>query len=203
MDLTSIPYGPATAAFVAVITVLFKIMKPLFNAVQFHDKHWVRKHLVHLKAVRSSASRNAELKQYLDDAIQLETFRIASGVTTSRAKMEFLLKLSRDGVWTQQQLRAVSKFLTATPGQLEPSISFTWADRVGAGLGLTSTLFILLAGGALLLQHMLQGGLASLALGLAIFSICVVIGTFFSLDYINFRVAKRVQEHLALSDQNA
>ncbi len=200
-SLLSIPYGSVIAASVAGVTLLFKIVKPLFKAMDFHDKHLVRKHLLHLKAIRSSASKNADLKQYLDDAIQLETFRIASGITTSRAKMEFLLKLSRDGVWTRQQIRSTSKFLTATPGELEPSITFTWPDLVSAVLGVSSAVITLVAGTLYLVQHMLQGGVISSLVGLAIFSVCVVIGTFFALDFINYRVAKRVREHLTLTEK--
>jgi len=202
-SLLSIPYGSAIAATVGGVTLLFKLVKPLFKAMDFHDKHFVRKHLLLLKAIRSSASKNVDLKQYLDDAIQLETFRIASGITTSRAKMEFLIRLSRDGVWTRRQIRSTSKFLTATPGEPEPSITFTWPDRVSAVLGISSAMITLVVGTLYLVQSMLQGGFTSSLVGLSLFSICVVIGTFFALDFINYRVAKRVREHLRLTENTS
>lgn len=159
LSLFGSSYGPLIAAAIGGVTLLFKMIKALFKASDFHDKHLVRKHLQHLKAIRSSVSSNPELKKYLDEAIQREAFRLASGISTSRAKMEFLFKLSNDGVWTRQQLRRVSKFLIATPGELEPSITLSWADLVGAGLGITTALSMVLVGTLYLAQHVFQGGL--------------------------------------------
>lgn len=109
-------------AVAAIFALLFKVAAPLVRALEWHDRYFVRKRLSHLESVRSSVTSSPQLSRFLDDAITLEGFRIASGVSTSRAKMEFLIDLSQDGLWSEAQLRSAAKFLYVEPGNSEPSL---------------------------------------------------------------------------------
>nr|GFC13963.1 hypothetical protein [Tanacetum cinerariifolium] len=65
-------------AVVATLTVLLKMLTQIVKAMNWHDKHFVRKRFSRLKDIRAEAT-SPRLVRYLDDAIELEMFRIASG----------------------------------------------------------------------------------------------------------------------------
>ena len=201
--ILEIPYAPEAVAIITVVTLFYKMIAPLFKALEFHDKHLVRKKLERLKTVKPSVSKNPELASFIDDSIHLEAFRIATRVNTSKAKMEYLLKIASDGLWSHQQIRSVSKFLFADPGQLTPSIRFSWADKVGSVLGISTAISIIAIGLIFLAQFIIKGGGVNYFLGFLNLALCVLVSRFFANDFIDYKVAKRIEEHLEITNKEA
>lgn len=183
------------AAIAAVVAVLFKIVAQIFKAMEWHEKYLVRKRLTRLKDIRSNAS-NSQLIRYLDGAIELEIFCIASGVNTSRSKMEYLLQLDQAGRWSRVQLYSLSKFLALEPGSDTPSLTVTCLDRLGAWAGGISASSTLALGAAYLIQLLLTGEPILWLLGLSLFGMAVVVARFLATDLIDYIIAKRAQKHL-------
>lgn len=128
--MVSSGYGISVAG-AAILAMLLRAAAHLYRTMDLHDKHFVRKRLTRLRDIRSNAT-NPEFTRYLDGAIELEMFRIASGVSTSRLKMEYLLQLDRSGRWSRFQLRSLSKFLAIEPGRETPYLSVSVLDRISA-----------------------------------------------------------------------
>lgn len=106
-------------AVVGLVTVLFKLLS---RGLDFHDRHIVRKDFERLRVLREYASDGAPFANYLDGAIQVESFRIASGISTSPVKMDYLLKLAKMGRWDRGQLRALSAYIRLLPNSVEPEV---------------------------------------------------------------------------------
>lgn len=188
--------GYSTAvAVAAIVTILFKTVAQLFRAMEVHDKYFVRKRLTRLKDIRSSAN-NSQLIQYLDGAIELEIFRIASGVNTSRSKMEYLLQLEQVGRWSREQLRSLSKFLALEPGGATPSLAVTALARLGAWVGGISAFSTLALGAIYLIKLMLTGEPLMWLLGLLLFGLTVLAGRFLAIDLIDYIIVTRALQYL-------
>jgi hypothetical protein len=188
------------AAVAATVSVLLKIMSHLLKAMDWHDKHFVRKRLSRLKDMRSGAT-SSKLVRYLDDAIELEMFRIASGVSTSRSKMEYLLQLDEAGHWSRMQLQSLSKFLALQSGSKTPVFSVTFLDRLSAWASGISALFTLALGVGYLTELVLTGAPLMWILGLLLFGISVLLGRYLVTDCIDYIIVKRTQRYLSSQAQ--
>ncbi|HBO8401376.1 TPA: hypothetical protein NJF89_000557 [Pseudomonas aeruginosa] len=182
-------------AVAAIVTILFKILAQLFRALEWHNKYLVRKRLIRLKDIRSSTS-SSQLIHYLDGAIELEIFRIASGVSTSRSKMEYLLQLGQTGFWSREQLHSLSKFLILELGSATPSLTVTLLDRLGAWAGGISAFSTLVLGAMYFIKLMLTGEPLMWLLGLLLFGLSVVAGRFLATDLIDYIIVTRAQHYL-------
>jgi hypothetical protein len=199
--LFSSSYSTAIAV-TAIVAVLFKMVAQLFRAMELHDKYFVRKRLARLKGIRSSAD-NSQLTHYLDRAIELEIFRIASGVSTSRLKMEYLLQLEQAGCWSREQLRSLSKFLALELGCATPSLSVTVLDRLGAWVAGISAFGTLALGATYLVKLMLTGEPLMWLLGLVLFGLSVVAGRFLAIDLIDYIIVTRAQQYFEQAPRDA
>jgi len=182
-------------AVAATIAVLLKILTHLTKAMDWHDEHFVRKRLSRLKEIRSDAA-TPQLVRYLDGAIELEMFRIASGVSTSRAKMEYLLQLDQAGQWNRAQLRSVSKFLALQAGNEAPILLITLLDGVSAYVSATSAFLTLAVGVGYLTELVLTGVPLLWVLGLSLLGLAILLARYLGSDFIDYVIVKRTQEHL-------
>ena len=187
------------AAAAAVLAVLFKIFGHLVKALEWRDKHFIHKRLVRLKAIRSSAASNAKLSRYLDGAIEIEVFRIASGINTSQAKMEYLLQLNQLGRWSREQLRSLSKFLYIEPGSTTPQLSVTTFDRLGAWISGFAAFSVLILSALQLVRLVITGQPSMWLLGLVIFTIGIFAGRFLAADLLDYLIVLRAKKHLELT----
>lgn len=101
--------GNAYAFVIALVGLITVILRLLTRASVLHDRHVVLKVLERRRKLRKATVEGTQLANYLDTSIQTETFRIASGISASPQKMEYLLKLSSLGRWDDSQLRSISK----------------------------------------------------------------------------------------------
>lgn len=185
-------------AVAAVAAVLFKMTAQVFRAMEWHDKHFVKKRLAHLKAIRSSSAKNPQLTQYLDEAIELEVFRIASGINTSRTKMDYLLSLGQEGRWNRSQLRSLSKFVFAEPGK-SPSLQVSVFDRIGAGISAIAAFSTLTLGAVYAISLSVTAQPLTTLAGMVLFGIALLFGRFLATDLIDYLVVARALKHLLLS----
>lgn len=183
-------------AVAAIFAVLFKMFGHVIRALEWHDKYFVRKRLARIRAIRPSASQNQPLADYLNEAVDLEVFRIASGINTSKAKMEYLLQLSKTGRWSREQLRSLSKFLYLEPGATVPELVITGVDRFGAFAGCVAAFGTLFAAALQLVQLILTGNPLMWLLGIGLFGLAILVGRFLATDLIDVMIASRAKEHL-------
>lgn len=191
-------FGSSLSIITAIITICalsFKLVSHLVRAFEWHDRYLVRKRLSELESVRNSTEKLPLFTQYIDDALAVEGFRIASGITTSPKKMNFLMQLSKDGVWTNAQLRSASKYLSVAPGAKEPVLKIGFADLVGATLGLIAALGTLILGSVYFLQMVFAGKPVFWLFGLGIFLAFLLATRLFITDFIDYKVVKRMHLH--------
>lgn len=77
-----------------------------------------------------SDAGNGELTRYLDQALDIEVFRLASGISASRSLMEYLLKLDSTGRWSHTQLRSLSKFVVRDSADDNLKVAVSYLDGV-------------------------------------------------------------------------
>lgn len=198
-----VKYLPVVTVTVTLLSLLPKLLAPLITALDAHDKHFVRKPLERLKALRSSVAKNSDLSHYLETAIELEAFRIASGVNTSRSKMEFLLALNKDGTWTKQQLRSVCRHLEVQDDAIKPKLIIRGVDKVVAYWSISASTSFALLGAAAFALMTAQNTLVSFLTGAGVFGLCIIFARFLLSDYIHYKIARRAQATLACQQDSA
>jgi len=182
---------------VALGSVFFKVLTALSRTLEFHDKHFVRKPIARLRALRQAVSNTPELVEFFDSAIQQEAFRLATRIDTSRVKREYLLELDSRGIWSRNQLRSVSKFLLMPPNQKAPVITITRLDTAGAWFSLLAVLGTILVGGAHSLLLIFTGDPFYVLAGVLTACMFLLAVRFFATDFTDWLIAKRVQAFLA------
>lgn len=192
-----VKYLPVVTVTVTLLSLLPKLLAPLITALDAHDKHFVRKPLERLKALRSSVAKNPDLSQYLDTSIELEAFRIASGVTTSRSKMEFLLALDKDGNWTKPQLRSLCRHLEVPDGRDKPEIVIGGFEKFAAIWSAVAAMTIGVLGALYFTVSVYQFNFGNFLTGALAFAASIAFGRFIVSDFISYRIARRAQATLA------
>lgn len=190
-------YQAIGLVLIALIGGLTKILGTFNQAADLHDKTIVRRRLERLLILRTDISENRPLATYLDNATEREKFRIASGVSTvSSAKMGWLMKLDATGLWSREQIKAVSSFLVTEPETGSTSLELGTVEKVQAVLSGIGGACVLLMGIGYLVIFGLKYGTLGLIAGVVLFG-CFLIGArLFLADLVNYRVAKRVLRYL-------
>lgn len=200
MDALNLEFLPYLGGFAAFIGLLSKFGLGFFRTLDLHDKHFVRKPIARLRALRQAVSDDPALTAFFDQAIQTEAFRLATRIETSKAKRDVLLELDKKGIWSRAQLKSISKFLTMLPGQVRPTISITRADTVGAFISLTAALLTALAGVSqsfLLIITGLSSKPALILAGAGTLLLFLIAVRFFMTDFADWIIVKRAQKHLS------
>nr|WP_313404115.1 hypothetical protein [Pseudomonas sp.] len=191
-----VKYVPVVTALVTLASLTPKLLAPLLSAFEAHDKHFARKPLERLKSLRSSASKHSGLAEYLETSIELEAFRIASGITASRAKMEFLLALNKDGTWSKPQLRSVSQHVGFPEGSDEPAIIISTSEKVFAVWSAVFAGLIALMGAVFFILLASTNEILPFLIGAIVFVGFVAFARFILNEYISYKLASRAQADL-------
>lgn len=180
-----------------VVGVAFaKVITTFGQALELHDKNFVRKRLERLESMRANMPADRALARYLDDSIDQEKFRISSGISVSQLKAEWLIKLAATGLWERAHIKAASKFLVTDTRSLVTGLEFTWSDRVGAVLSCIMGLLLLLLGTLYFLMLYLNLGQLGFFIGAAVFCCFIIVGRLFSGDFLRYRVARKIRLYL-------
>jgi hypothetical protein len=180
-----------------MVMAMFKAAKVLTNAIDLHESYFVRKRQKRLKDSRASITIEGPFTHYLDEAIQLEAFRIEFGIRVGRLKALALLKIFELGYWDHIQIKNVARFVVVTPDSPSPSIQISRTARVGAWLGLGSGVVTIIVGAASWISIALVGRTfyAYLA-GLGLFCAFTVAAGIFATGYGRYKNALGVQDYL-------
>ncbi|MGF6208807.1 hypothetical protein [Pseudomonas frederiksbergensis] len=188
--------GAVAAAIGVLVAVVVKSISMLNQIMEFHDKHFIEKRYKLLKELTSGIPVNSKLKRYLDDSVELEAFRIVSGIRGSSLQIAALVKLDSLGYWNREQIRRVAKFLVIKPEDPCPSIKITEADKFGARFGLGMAILLLLAGGVISIALTIKVPPFGFFIGLAILAVMTWAGAYFAADHGAYRTARSVQKYL-------
>jgi hypothetical protein len=187
----------AIPLIVAIVAALAKALTMLGQAFDFHDKNIVRKRLERLEELRAGVQDSRPLAGYLESAIDIEKFRICSGVLTSPAKMNMLIALESKGIWGRGQIKSIAKFLTTDVRTQITTLEITALDKVGAAISIIGGFALLFTGLVYFLVLALNLKPYGLIAGSAVCLPFVIVGRLFLTDFINYLIAKKVQLHLA------
>lgn len=185
-----------TAAAVGIFVLLIRFLTMLGRAMEFHDKHFVEKRLRRLVLLRKNTVSDELFSRYLDEAIKLEAFRLASGVRAGTIKAAAIMNLSKLGHWDTIQIRRISGYLVGGAEGAMPEVEITKFDIFSAWYGLISGVTVLLLGavGAIALAVRFSG--YGFLLGIGFFIIAVIVGTWLAMDFGRYKLAIKVRSYL-------
>jgi hypothetical protein len=189
--------GFISAAVLGMLMAMYKAASILSSAMDLHERHFVRKRHKRLQELRSSISNNGAFTRYLDDAIQLEAFRIEFGIRVSPLKALALLNLWERGYWDRNQIGHIARFLIITPTESVPVIRITRADKVGAWAGLISGVITMLGGAVFWIAiTLIDKTLYSYLAGGGLFCMFSFAAVLFATGYGRYKNALGVEKYL-------
>lgn len=124
-------FNTTWTAVAAVVSMLCLVPTRAIKLLHLYDSHLGRRQYRILKELRDGESAQSPYAQYLDDALYLESFRIASGIRADRTKADFLIRLARTGHWNNWQIRQIARFLWVTPEQPRLTLRVTASETAG------------------------------------------------------------------------
>lgn len=185
-----------TAVIIAVVAVVLRVLTMFGKALDFHDKHFVEKRHKRLLELRSSVTGDPLLSAYLSEAINLEAFRIASGIRASSLRARALITLSNLGYWDATQVRRASRYLLVTADNPMPRIEIDLWDKVSAWYGLFAGAMFVVLGGIMGYSFIVNIPLYGIAIGTPLFAGMVFSGGILAADWLRYKTAKRVKTYL-------
>ena len=188
--------GALVAAISVLVGITVKSISMLNQIMEFHDKHFIDKRYKLLKELTSGVSVESKLKRYLEGSLELEVFRIVSGVRGSALQIAALVKLDSLGYWNREQIRRVAKFLLVKPEDSSPSINITTVDKFSARLSLLMAILLLLLGGAISIALTIKIPPYGFFIGLIPLTVMIWAGAYFAADHGAFRTALSIQKYL-------
>ncbi|WP_411565117.1 hypothetical protein ACLIN3_13700 [Pseudomonas orientalis] len=188
--------GAMVAAISVLVGITLKSISILNQIMEFHDKHFIDKRYKLLKELSSGIPVESKLKGYLEDSLELEVFRIVSGVRGSSKQIAALVKLDRLGYWNSEEIRRVSKFLVVNPEDSLPSVNITTVDKLSARLSLIMAILLLLLGGAISIVLTIKIPPYGFFIGLIPLTVMIWAGAYFAADYGTYRTALSIQKYL-------
>lgn len=188
----------SSAIVTAIAGVVVILITALVKALEFYDSHFVHKRYKRLKELRSDRVAESPFTTYLDDAIQLEGFHIASGIRASSVKAAALLKLTQLGLWDRKQIRQVAKYLVITPENPTPFVRIRRSDVIGAWVGMLAAMIFMAVGAILGIAVMLKAGPPyGLFIGLCLVFTFTCGSALFATGYNEYKNAKRFEQYLS------
>ncbi|MDD1016074.1 hypothetical protein [Pseudomonas rubra] len=190
-------FNSGWAAAAAFVGMLFFLPTRAIKLINLYDSLLVRRQYKILKELRAAESSQSPYAQYLDDAIYLESFRIASGVRADRTKADFLIRLARTAHWNNWQIRQIARFLWVTPEQPRITLRIT-AHETTAAWSVCVFGFLFMGIGCITgLAIMLKGGTFSAFLAGAGVEVMFIFGAALIMSpYNSYRAARRFQKYL-------
>lgn len=191
-------FSSGASWLIAVAPILYqgaKWVNRLTKVWDWHDKHFVRKRMARLKTARSAACDD-ELTRYLDEALDIEMYRLASGISASRSLMQYMLRLDSTGRWSHAQLRSLSKFVVWDPADDNYKVAVGHFEGVIAWVGAIVAVSLWITAMLCFLSPLLIGefwaGLISIGIGGGL----LLLAYFPAKDLAEYLLAKRVSRYL-------
>lgn len=190
-------FNTTWTAVAAVVSVLCLVPTRAIKLLHLYDSHLGRRQYRILKELRDGESAQSPYAQYLDDALYLESFRIASGIRADRTKADFLIRLARTGHWNNWQIRQIARFLWVTPEQPRLTLRVTTPETAGAYFACGLGFFLMGIGCISGLAIMLKGGTVGAFLaGAGVEVMYIFLAALIMSPYNSYRAARRFQKYL-------
>ncbi|NVZ64384.1 hypothetical protein HX867_19980 [Pseudomonas gingeri] len=184
------------AALTAVVGVVVLTLTSFFKIFSLYDRHWSRRHHKILKELRALETSHSPFTHYLDEAIYLESYRIASGIRANKMKADFLLRLALIGHWNRWQIRQIARFLVVSPQMPPLTLRISRWDVAGARLSLSLGLLIMVVGAVLGFAVMVKGTtLGSFYAGIGLEIAFTVVAALVMSNYNTYKVARQFKEY--------
>ncbi|WP_409321460.1 hypothetical protein [Pseudomonas monteilii] len=182
----------------AVVGLLALIAKSAFKIFTLYDEHWSRRYYKNLKELRAAEPSGGALSKYLDDALCLEAFRIASGVTTNRITVEYLKGLAKVGRWNRHQIKEISKFVAIRSNAPAPTFLITGWQTAGARFSLFITVLFMGLGVLFGVGVMIKGAgtLSALLAGFSVEIAFIVAAAWIGTPYHSYKIARTFEAYL-------
>jgi hypothetical protein len=185
------------AAVTAVVGVIVLTLTSFFNIVSIYERDWSRRHHKILTELRLVETSQKHFTRYLDEAIYLESFRIASGVSANKLKADFLLRLALVGHWNRWQLRQIARFVVVSHDRPTPIFRITAWDTASARLSLSFGIFFMALGAVVGFTVMMKGATTgAFYAGMGIEVAFILVAALIMSGYNKYKVARRFKEYL-------
>lgn len=187
-------FSNTLTSIAAIFAVICLVPSRAFKLLQLYDNHGARRHYKLLKELRTAENLGDPFANYLDEALYLESFRIASGVQANRLKADFLVRLALTGQWDRRQIRQIARYLVTRPGQSKLTLRIKSSDAIGAWLSRILGVTIVLGGSGVGLAVMLKGNSFSAFLaGMGIQTLFIVGAVLITSPHDSYYTARRFQ----------
>ena len=181
-----------TTGFITLLGFSVKILKGAFD---FHYEYFTRRQLRRMTDLLPQVDQNSQLYHFLQQAISIEVFKIASGVKTTTINAAALMHLCKFKRISPNQVKNLVRHIKARPdGQVTISM---WAmEKIAAYYSLTASVVIFIFGLYALVTSFAINAKYGWAAGLIVFLICLMPVRFFLKDWRNYQQIKGIQSEL-------
>lgn len=182
----------------AVVGLLVLIAKSAFKIFTLYDEHWSRRYHKNLKELRAAEASGGPLSNYLDDALYVEAFRIASGVSTNSLTVDYLKGLAKVGRWNRHQIKQISKFVAIRSNAQAPTFLITGWQTAGARFSLFITVLFMGLGVLFGVGVMIKGvgSLSALLAGFSVEIAFIVAAAWIGTPYHSYKIARSFEAYL-------
>lgn len=182
----------------AVVGLIVLTAKSAFKIFTLYDEHWSRRYYKNLKELREAEPSDGPLSKYLDDALYLEAFRIASGISTNRITVDYLKGLAKVGRWNRHQIKQISKFVVLRSDSPTPTFIITGWQAAGARFSLFITALFMGLGLLFGVGVMIKGAgtLSGLLAGFSVEIAFIVAAAWIGTPYHNYTIARAFEAYL-------
>lgn len=184
------------AAFVSVGAALIRALILVWRATEFTPGHFARARLKALMEMRADTQMASELTDYLDSELELEKFRVASGVSANQQQMAALLKLFRLGIWEREEVRSAARYLKVSPLWQHPRIQIEKTDELEAISALVISVALPVSGALVWAAMIVKLPIYGFLLGAVAFLLSVLMANWVGRAHGDLRSAKRIKSYL-------
>lgn len=182
----------------AVIGLFVLAIRSGFQIFALYEQHWSRRHYKILTELRATESNNCQLNGFLNNALHVESFRIASGVSANRITTDYLMRLDTTRVWNRYQIKQISKYIVTFPDASKAVFRITGWQAAGARAALAYAgvfvAFGLFFGHGIIVKG--ANTLTGLLAGIGIEIVFLVAGGWIGSPYRSYRIARSFEAYL-------
>ncbi|MBB4862808.1 hypothetical protein HNP46_001652 [Pseudomonas nitritireducens] len=179
-----------------LLSVFYKILVFLYRALRVYGELFAMKRLKSLIFLRQDTRGGTAFLAFLDRNIELEMFRVASGMQVNFREMAAIIKIESLGLWSPEQIRALRKYLKCSPMSDGPKIIIGSMDRFEAYFGFSLSLILVamavLLWGLFVWKYSLYGAL----MGAFFFVLAIFVGGMLAWDFGKMKIAQDIKEYL-------
>lgn len=176
---------------VMVISISIKSLKALLD---FHYDYYTRKHLKRVSEILPLLENSEPYQKFAQSVIDMEAFKIASGVRTQKDKALALIYLFENNHLPLYQMRSMVRYINIDKDQ-NIVVTISRADKILATLSLLLSVATISYGAIVYIALMMQG-YHGLIIGSLIFLAFVIATRMFSEDARRYKQAKILKDSL-------